>query len=82
MSEAQARPPTGASKRPFWRAATLVPLVLFGLLVALFAAGLGLNPREVPSPLIGKPVPEFELARSKGAPSGLQAVTCEAKSRW
>lgn len=71
MSEARAPTPTRASKRPFWRAATLVPLVLFGLLVALFAAGLGLNPREVPSPLIGKPVPEFELPPVKGRTLGL-----------
>ena len=33
----------------------------FALLVALLAAGLKLNPREVPSPLIGKPAPPFEL---------------------
>ncbi|HZQ72740.1 MAG TPA: DsbE family thiol:disulfide interchange protein [Burkholderiales bacterium] len=34
---------------------------LFGALVLLLAAGLGLNPREVPSPLVGKPAPNFEL---------------------
>ena len=33
----------------------------FVSLVALLAAGLMLNPREVPSPLIGKPAPPFEL---------------------
>jgi cytochrome c biogenesis protein CcmG/thiol:disulfide interchange protein DsbE len=33
----------------------------FVSLVALLAAGLMLNPREVPSPLIGKPAPHFEL---------------------
>jgi cytochrome c biogenesis protein CcmG/thiol:disulfide interchange protein DsbE len=31
--------------------------------VLLLAAGLKLNPREVPSPLIGKPAPAFELPR-------------------
>jgi len=36
-------------------------IMAFALLVALLAAGLGLNPREVPSPLIGKPAPHFEL---------------------
>jgi cytochrome c biogenesis protein CcmG, thiol:disulfide interchange protein DsbE len=35
----------------------------FFLLVALLAAGLTLNPREVPSPLVGKPAPAFELPR-------------------
>jgi cytochrome c biogenesis protein CcmG/thiol:disulfide interchange protein DsbE len=33
----------------------------FVLLVGLLAIGLRLNPREVPSPLIGKPAPPFEL---------------------
>lgn len=40
----------------------ILPLVGFILLVALLAVGLGLNPREVPSPLVGKPAPEFRLA--------------------
>jgi cytochrome c biogenesis protein CcmG/thiol:disulfide interchange protein DsbE len=34
---------------------------VFVALVVLLAVGLGLNPREVPSPLIGKPAPQFEL---------------------
>jgi cytochrome c biogenesis protein CcmG/thiol:disulfide interchange protein DsbE len=33
----------------------------FFALVVLLAVGLTLNPREVPSPLIGKPAPAFEL---------------------
>ena len=39
----------------------LVPLALFVALVALLVFGLGNDPRKVPSPLIGKPVPEFSL---------------------
>jgi cytochrome c biogenesis protein CcmG/thiol:disulfide interchange protein DsbE len=39
----------------------LLPLGVFAALVALLAAGLTLNPREVPSPLIGKPAPQFRL---------------------
>jgi cytochrome c biogenesis protein CcmG/thiol:disulfide interchange protein DsbE len=38
-----------------------MPLIIFGLLVVLLAVGLTLNPRLVPSPLIGKAVPAFEL---------------------
>ncbi len=38
-------------------------LVGFAGLVALLAIGLGLNPRDVPSPLVGKPAPAFTLAR-------------------
>ncbi|HEX2331971.1 MAG TPA: DsbE family thiol:disulfide interchange protein [Burkholderiales bacterium] len=37
-----------------------LPLGFVALLV-LLAIGLKLNPREVPSPLIGKPAPHFEL---------------------
>lgn len=33
----------------------------FAALVALLAVGLGLNPRDVPSPLVGKPAPAFAL---------------------
>jgi len=40
-----------------------LPLGVFLVLVALLAVGLTLNPREVPSPLIGKNAPAFELPR-------------------
>ncbi len=39
----------------------LLPLAFFVALVALLAAGLTLNPRVVPSPLIDRPAPEFSL---------------------
>ncbi len=39
----------------------LLPLGIFVLLVLLLGVGLSLNPREVPSPLIGKPAPQFHL---------------------
>ncbi|MBI4292495.1 MAG: DsbE family thiol:disulfide interchange protein [Betaproteobacteria bacterium] len=39
----------------------LLPLGGFLVLLAFLAVGLTLNPREVPSPLIGKPAPAFEL---------------------
>lgn len=39
----------------------LLPLALFVLLAVFLARGLNLNPREVPSPLIGKPAPAFAL---------------------
>jgi cytochrome c biogenesis protein CcmG/thiol:disulfide interchange protein DsbE len=40
-----------------------VPLILFVVLVALLGVGLSLDPREVPSPFIGKPAPQFTLLR-------------------
>jgi cytochrome c biogenesis protein CcmG/thiol:disulfide interchange protein DsbE len=39
----------------------LVPLALFVALAALLFFGLGTDPRKVPSPLVGKPVPQFSL---------------------
>ena len=39
----------------------LLPLGLFLALLTLLAAGLGLDPREVPSPLVGKMAPQFQL---------------------
>ncbi len=39
------------------------PLLIFAVLVVFLWVGLSLNPREVPSPLIGKPAPAFQLAR-------------------
>src|SRR6187431_268714 len=39
----------------------LWPLGVFLVLVVFLGVGLTLNPREVPSPLIGKPAPPFQL---------------------
>jgi len=41
----------------------LLPVGLFSILVLVFAVGLNKDPSFVPSPLIGKPVPSFRLAR-------------------
>lgn len=42
-----------------WR--FLLPVTVFGLLVAVFYIGLGKDPALVPSPLVGKPAPDFSL---------------------
>jgi cytochrome c biogenesis protein CcmG/thiol:disulfide interchange protein DsbE len=39
----------------------LIPLVVFLGMVIFLAIGLRLDPREVPSPFIGKPAPRFSL---------------------
>ncbi|MCI5850651.1 MAG: DsbE family thiol:disulfide interchange protein [Sutterellaceae bacterium] len=39
----------------------LLPLALFVVLAGFLVKGLYLDPHEVPSPLIGKPAPAFEL---------------------
>jgi cytochrome c biogenesis protein CcmG/thiol:disulfide interchange protein DsbE len=41
----------------------LIPLAVFFVLVGFLYRGLKLDPREVPSPLIGKPAPEFALTQ-------------------
>jgi cytochrome c biogenesis protein CcmG/thiol:disulfide interchange protein DsbE len=43
------------------KAKFLIPLALFGVLVGFLAVGLNRDPHEVPSPLIGKPAPVFNV---------------------
>ena len=43
------------------KARFLIPLAIFLVLVGLFYKGLSLDPREVPSPFIGKTAPAFDL---------------------
>lgn len=43
----------------------LVPLAIFFILVVFLFRGLSLDPKRVPSPLVGKPMPEFSLPRLK-----------------
>ncbi|MDT3737063.1 MAG: DsbE family thiol:disulfide interchange protein [Denitratisoma sp.] len=55
----------------------MLPLGIFVVLVAFLAVGLNLNPREVPSPLVGKSAPAFELPQlhqpeAKFAPKDMQ----------
>jgi len=53
---------TSQEKRPkHW--VYLLPLGLFTVLMVFFFFGLGLNPRLIPSPLIGQPTPAFSLPK-------------------
>jgi len=56
------------------RLSSVAALLLFAALAALLAAGLKLNPREIPSPLIGKPVPRFSLPPVQGRTLGLASA--------
>ena len=49
----------------------LIPLLIFTVMAIFLGIGLTLNPREVPSPLIGKTVPEFTLPPVQGRVQGL-----------
>ncbi len=44
----------------------LIPLFLFFGLVVFLAVGLKRDPREIPSPLVGKPAPAFTLPTLSG----------------
>lgn len=39
----------------------LIPLAVFAIMVVFLGVGLTLDPKEVPSPLLGKPAPSFTL---------------------
>ena len=43
------------------KAKFLIPLILFIILVGFLAVGLNRDPQEIPSPLVGKQAPAFEL---------------------
>jgi len=61
-------------KRPLLRPATVLPLGLVAALIALLALGLQRDPREIPSPLIGKAVPKFSLPPVLGRSLGLSSA--------
>ncbi len=44
---------------------TLIPLMVFVVLAGFLFAGLSLNPRNLPSPLVGKTIPQFHLTQLK-----------------
>lgn len=56
-----------------------IPLVLFLALVAFLAIGLGRDPREVPSPLINRPAPAFQLAQLKDPSRSFSAEEMRGK---
>ena len=58
-----------------WRAwrGYIVALIVFGAIGILLAYGLGLDPKRIPSPLIGRLVPTFELPPVKGRTLGLSS---------
>lgn len=70
-----------AANGPIWtrRLVRVSPLLLFAAVVVFFAIGLTRDPREVPSPLIGKAVPQFALPPVAGRTAGL--ATGDLKGR-
>ena len=69
-TKAPSRGPAAPASWPR-RIGLLVPLAVFIGLGVFLAIGLTRDPREVPSPLVGKPVPEFSLPPVRGRTPGL-----------
>jgi cytochrome c biogenesis protein CcmG/thiol:disulfide interchange protein DsbE len=61
----------GAGVRRAWR--WLIPLSALPLLL-LLAYGFRLNPRDVPSPLVGRPAAAFSLTTFDGQPLSLESL--------
>jgi len=67
------------SQQPKNKLLYLVPVLLFAVIATAFAVGLTLNPRDLPSVLIGKPVPEFDLPPVKGRELGLSTKSLKGQ---
>lgn len=63
------------------RALYLLPVLVFGVLALFFLKGLALNPREIPSVLIDRPVPEMALAGLPGRGPDTGLSTADLKGR-
>jgi len=56
-----------------------LPLILFFLLVILLGVGLTLDPREVPSPYIGKAAPSFNLPKLYASTESISSEDMKGK---
>ena len=56
------------------RLASYIPLIVFFIMAVFLGIGLTMDPREIPSPLIGKMVPQFSLPAVKGRTLGLASA--------
>jgi len=57
----------------------LLPLAAFAVLVGFLAIGLTRDPRDVPSPLIGKPAPAFTLPQLHDAAKSFSAADMKGR---
>ncbi|MDX6614185.1 MAG: cytochrome c biosis protein CcmG, thiol:disulfide interchange protein DsbE [Blastocatellia bacterium] len=56
-----------------------IPLAIFVVLVIFLAIGLGHDPHEIPSPLINKPAPAFQLAQLQDPAKKFSAAEMHGK---
>ena len=71
-----AEPPrdqSGVQRPTVRRSVFAVPVVIFGMLAIALGWGLTRDPKELPSALIGKSVPEFNLPPVQGRTLGLSS---------
>ena len=61
----------GEARRPLGRLLMFLPVILFGGLAGAFYWGLWNSDDRLDSPLLGKPVPEFDLPPIEGRADGL-----------
>jgi cytochrome c biogenesis protein CcmG/thiol:disulfide interchange protein DsbE len=59
----------------------VAPIVLFGLLIVALAAGLRRDPTILPSTLIGKPLPAFNLPAVRTGDAGLKTADEKGEPR-
>jgi cytochrome c biogenesis protein CcmG/thiol:disulfide interchange protein DsbE len=63
-----------AQRRRPWRLIYFAPIAAFAALSVVLAWGLTRDPSAIPTPLIGKPVPQFALSPVKGRALGLSSA--------
>jgi cytochrome c biogenesis protein CcmG, thiol:disulfide interchange protein DsbE len=52
----------------------LIPIAVLAVLIVMFAVGLTRDPSKIPSPLIGKPAPAFDLPTPEGGRLTLESL--------
>jgi cytochrome c biogenesis protein CcmG/thiol:disulfide interchange protein DsbE len=57
-----------------WRVVYVAPIAVFGALSVVLAWSLTRDPSAIPTPLIGKPVPQFSLPPAKGRTLALSSA--------
>ena len=63
------------------RAFFLAPIAVFTILVAVFASGLGRDPSRLPSTLIDRPLPQFDLPPVRTNDIGLKTADVTGRPR-
>jgi len=69
-----ADPPPASGRRPLGRLLVILPLASSIIVGAMLAWSLTRNPRKIPSALVGKPVPAFDLPAVEGRSAGLSTA--------